>query len=151
MTASAKRLVLVMVLAIAIVAVSATIYVIVRSGNSDKQTDSTSSAETSAATPDPSTANAVVDMIQSFPDDPLAHTSAALQDTVSAELATVLPEGAVLDADPTTWQPVGSDTGSIVMTMLVPGESQPRAYVAFLVLEDGEWKLDGTVESEVVS
>lgn len=151
MTSSTKRVVLVVV--IAIVAASVTAYVVFQSGNSATQTSSTSTSDSSAdpATPGPDAAVAVVNVIQSFPDDPLGHTSSAMQDTVSADLETVLPAGSTLNADPESWQPVGTDSGSIVMTMQVPGESEPRVYLAFLVLEDGDWKLDGTVESEATS
>lgn len=150
-SSSSKRapLALVVVLALCVIGVAAFLFLQPR--EQDQNATDTEPESSLSPLADPGVAETVVEVLRNFPENPLAHTSSAMQETVSANLTTVLPEGSTLDADPTTWQPVGADSGSIVMTMLVPGESDPRLYIAFLILEDGKWKLDGTVSSEASS
>ncbi|PPH31312.1 hypothetical protein C5C37_02110 [Rathayibacter sp. AY1F9] len=116
---------------------------------------SSASAPVSSATPTQSpdvtdpTAEAVADALRAVPEDPVAGASEALRPAVQAAPDVAVPPGATIDVDSSTWVATDDQAGTIAMSMTVPGEADPRAYLAFMVVENGVWKLDGTIESEL--
>lgn len=117
--------------------------------------ETSASAPEGSATPtrspdatDP-TAEAVANALRALPEDPVAGASEALRPAVQAAPDVAVPPGATIDADPSTWVATDEQAGTIAMSMSVPGESDPRVYLAFVVVENGGWKLDGTIESEL--
>ena len=86
--------------------------------------------------------------LRALPSDVVSGAASSVREVVAEDPEGAVPQGATIDAEPSTWIRTGPDSGSIAMEMAVPGEASSRQYIALMVEEEGAWRLESTVEAE---
>lgn len=92
-----------------------------------------------------STGNDVAQALSELPSDPFAGAASEVRETIRAELSRAIPTGSTIRADPRSWVAFDDTSGTIEMTMFVPGEDTPRAYIGVVIWEQGAWRLLATL------
>lgn len=111
----------------------------VEAQNETQQPTSTSTP-TPTGTPVPSEVAAA---IQSLPSSPAKYlsTTSPVKDAASS----AFPSGTKTEVVDNSWSDQGDNQGLVQVTISRPGQDQ-ETYAAMMVLEDGKWKLLGTIE-----
>lgn len=87
--------------------------------------------------------DAVVSAIQSLPASPQSYLSTA--SPVRDAASSAFPSGTKTEVVDNTWSDEGEDQGLVQVTISRPDKPQ-ETYAAMMVMEDGQWKVLGTVE-----
>jgi hypothetical protein len=82
-------------------------------------------------------------VLTAFPDDPSGSVAMAARGSFDASVA--LPPGSELIPEPESWAPDSIGGGTMNVVLSINGEPNTR-YVAIMIVEDGSWKVLGTVE-----
>ncbi|GAB3283515.1 hypothetical protein GCM10027449_26630 [Sinomonas notoginsengisoli] len=85
--------------------------------------------------------------LEGFPSDPIGGAAESMKEVARAQTAQVAPPGTRIEAVPATWEETGPADGTMAIRVTYPG-SAPKAYLAFVTLEEAKWKLVYTLEAD---
>lgn len=90
----------------------------------------------------------VVSALELLETDPEMVAAEGVSEMVG-DLRSVLPPGATIEADPTTWAPDGTGLGGVITVSVVAEGVAAAHYLAVMVREPGGWKVLATVPEDV--
>jgi hypothetical protein len=76
-----------------------------------------------------------------------AFTKATLK-SIGNNVDSALPKGSKVATNPKAWEPDGVGGGLIPVEIKVPGSDKIQYYIAFMVRENGAWKISQTMPAE---
>lgn len=96
--------------------------------------------ETGSESPDAPDAVEAAAALQNLVDDPISLLPSDRRDELADSVREVVPEGSVVEADPSSWAPDGIGGGVLQVAVTAPGEPA-RSHLAVMAKEDGQWKV----------
>lgn len=84
--------------------------------------------------------------LEDLPADPAAGIAPEASRYFDVDPAAVLPEGARLDVDRSTWTPIDEDVAMVLVRMSAPGRP-PENFTAIMQKSSGRWLLAATLDA----